>query len=388
VVGAADLARCIPAWEELAAHALEPNVFYEPWMLLPALEEYAGGKDLRLVLVWIREPGVSATKLGAFFPLERLARFRGLPLRHLALWQHLQCFLCTPLVHRDHARACLTAFLDWLSGTPDGGMIEWPDIGSDGPFLELLTSILDETGRPRHCLQRQERALLLPRADGEAYLRESLPGKSRKEFRRLERRLADTAPVEYVELGPDEDAAPWIEAFLALEASGWRGRAGTALDCTDAGRRFFTRVAEGAARRGRLMMMGLRVGGRFAALKFNLLSGEGSFAFKIAFDETCSRCSPGTLLELENIRRFHERPALRWMDSCADEDHFMANRLWLDRRGLVSLVTATRGLFHRLFLAALPLLQQLSRAVRGPAAPAPAGARAALPQLQSNTQSQ
>jgi len=27
----------VPAWEELAAHALEHNPFYEPWVLLPAL---------------------------------------------------------------------------------------------------------------------------------------------------------------------------------------------------------------------------------------------------------------------------------------------------------------------------------------------------------------
>jgi len=35
------LSRFVPAWEELAAAALEPNVFYEHWMLLPALEASA-----------------------------------------------------------------------------------------------------------------------------------------------------------------------------------------------------------------------------------------------------------------------------------------------------------------------------------------------------------
>src|SRR5260221_11075539 len=40
------LGAIVPAWEELAAHACEPNPFYEPWFLLPALrsaeEEKAG----------------------------------------------------------------------------------------------------------------------------------------------------------------------------------------------------------------------------------------------------------------------------------------------------------------------------------------------------------
>ena len=36
------LSAFVPAWEELAAAALEPNVFYEHWMLLPALEAFGG----------------------------------------------------------------------------------------------------------------------------------------------------------------------------------------------------------------------------------------------------------------------------------------------------------------------------------------------------------
>src|SRR5689334_24097610 len=37
-------------WEELAAAAVEPNPFYEPWMALPALEAF-GTKDLAFVAV-------------------------------------------------------------------------------------------------------------------------------------------------------------------------------------------------------------------------------------------------------------------------------------------------------------------------------------------------
>src|SRR5262245_22457654 len=36
------LEKRIGAWEELAAAAIEPNVFYEPWMLMPALKAYRG----------------------------------------------------------------------------------------------------------------------------------------------------------------------------------------------------------------------------------------------------------------------------------------------------------------------------------------------------------
>src|SRR5215813_2848126 len=31
------LEKYVPAWEDLAATAIEPNVFYEPWMVIPAI---------------------------------------------------------------------------------------------------------------------------------------------------------------------------------------------------------------------------------------------------------------------------------------------------------------------------------------------------------------
>ena len=40
------------AWNELAAAALEPNVFYEPWMMLPAIDSFARGEKLRYVLMY------------------------------------------------------------------------------------------------------------------------------------------------------------------------------------------------------------------------------------------------------------------------------------------------------------------------------------------------
>jgi len=52
----AALADFVPAWEELAAAAIEPNVFYEHWMLLPALRAFGAGKNIYVVLVLIHDP--------------------------------------------------------------------------------------------------------------------------------------------------------------------------------------------------------------------------------------------------------------------------------------------------------------------------------------------
>lgn len=67
----ADAEPYIEAWEALAKAAAEPNVFYSPWALLPALEHLAG--DKRFVLLFMLRATEETTQTGlvvdGFFPL-------------------------------------------------------------------------------------------------------------------------------------------------------------------------------------------------------------------------------------------------------------------------------------------------------------------------------
>jgi len=63
----------VPAWERLAVSALEPNVFYEPWMFLPALRAFGPGTDFRIALVFASDPSCPrvAPLLCAVLPVQR-----------------------------------------------------------------------------------------------------------------------------------------------------------------------------------------------------------------------------------------------------------------------------------------------------------------------------
>jgi hypothetical protein len=335
-------------------------------MLLPAIEAFGHGVPLRYVFAYTEVPGHAPTLCG-FFPLERVARYKGLPLRHVRLWQYPHRYLGTPLLRRHHASACLEAFLAWLADSGEATMMQWPRVSGDGGFYGVFQDTLHEAGWRSFVGLAFSRAVLRPREDGEAYLRQALAGAKRKELRRLERRLSENGGLRYEVLEAGAPADSWIEAFLALEARGWKGRGGSALACTEQGRRFFRAVAAGAAQCRRLMMLSLAVGERRVAMKCNLLAQDGAFAFKIAYDEDYARFSPGTLLELENIRELHRRPALRWMDSCAEADHFMANRLWLERRAIVSVLSATARTSGGLVVSSLPLLRRVAAPLRSAA---------------------
>src|ERR1043165_9524179 len=279
----ATLASHLAAWNDLAAAALEPNVFHETWMMLPAIDVFGRDANLRYVLAYA-DHGRARPLLCGLFPLERVARYSGLPFSHLRLWQYKHCFLGTPLVRATHARACLDAFLDWLQGDAQGAAaIKWGSVAADGPFWRELAEALAESGRRSFVPYRFERAVMRPRGGSEAFLSEAVSGKGAKELRRLERRLAEAGKLEYAELQRPEEAEPgiaafierrrprgpdpWLADFIELEARGWKGRNASALGSSDSGRTFFTRAARAAARQGRLVMLGLRVPGRGGGLK-------------------------------------------------------------------------------------------------------------------------
>jgi hypothetical protein len=355
-----ELSRHVGDWEDLAANAIEPNAFYEPWMLLPAARAFGDGKQLLFALVYAPHPRVESAPpvLYGLFPLERRNRYKGIPVKTLGLWQHLHCFLCTPLVRTERARECVAAFFDWL-GRSGAALMEFNFVAGDGPFHQLLVEEFRERGTFVHADEYFTRALYRPAADAETYLRDSFSGKKRKELRRQEKRLAERGgAVEYVEIETDGDVDLWAEEFLRVEAEGWKGRGGTAMAASETERSYFMGLAREAQRRGRLMLLGLRTGGRFIALKCNFHAGAGSFAFKIAFDESLAQYSPGVLLEIENIRRLHERPEIKWMDSCSAPVNFI-NSLWPDRRTICTLVAATGKSPGSLIVSLLPLLRWL-----------------------------
>src|SRR5262249_35462797 len=141
----AGLSAHVPAWEGLAANALEPNVFYEPWMLLPALEAFGASHDLLFVLVFSHDPQPkqAGPLLCGLFPLERLRRYKGFPVRTFRLWQHVHCYLGTPLVRSGYAGACLEAFFGWLAADRRGAaVLECLRLPGEGPFHQALVEHL------------------------------------------------------------------------------------------------------------------------------------------------------------------------------------------------------------------------------------------------------
>ncbi len=358
----ANLADQRDALAALAESAVEPNPFLCPWFLLPALAAFA---DDAVRVVLVRQP---STRRGpgaivGLFPLVLRRGLRGLPIRRWTLWQHDYSYLGVPLLHRDHGPACLDALFAWLyQASPGAGVLELPAVTGDGPFVRLLIDTLRRWDRQAVVAEVYTRAWLQPAGrDGESYLRLALNSKRRSELNRQEKKLREQGPVVYRTLAEEPALDAWLEPFLLLEASGWKGQIGTAFASKKRHAKFLREMLAAAHAAGSLRLLGLFVGDRPIAMKCNLHTGGGAVSFKIAYDEDFSRHSPGVLLELENVRALCADSTCAWMDSCAVPDHPMINRLWLERRAIQTLLIPTGRMPGELVLALLPLLRWCKR---------------------------
>ena len=357
-----ELRNHLPAWERLVEKAVEPNIFYEPWMLIPGWEQYGGETNLQVAMIYApcRKNPQGNPVLCGLLPLERHRGLGGLPVGNVQAWRYPHCFLRTPLVRSDYVHETVGALLDWLRDDPQGAPVLRLDyISGEGALHHALVELLHRRGNAAWLRERYDRALLVPATDAESYSKAATGRKRRHEARRQRKRLAEQGKLESVTLEDDGDIDRWIDDFLRLEAKGWKGRTATAFACHEADQTFFRNIVHDAFRRRRLMMLALRFNGQTIAQKCNFLAGDGGFAFKIAYDEAYQQYSPGVLLEMDNIAAIHQRPALQWMDSCADPNHPMIDRLWRERRLIESLWIATGRRFGDFAVSIAPPMRWL-----------------------------
>jgi CelD/BcsL family acetyltransferase involved in cellulose biosynthesis len=274
----------------------------------------------------------------ACLPVERVGRG---PLSFWSSWKHLYCFLGTPLLDGERAVDAAAALA-----------AEFSPLGLRLAADERVLAQLEESGV--HTLHKAaiERAAL-ERSPEDDYLADQRPHR-RREQARMRRRLGEElgAELEAVDRAGEEAA---VERFLELEAAGWKGREGSAFASDPAHAELFRDLCRSFASQGRLQLLSLEAGERVVAMKCNLSAGDEIFCFKIAHDEDLSSFSPGVLLELDNMTIFHNRRSERIMDSCADHDNEMINRLWRDRRRIATVLIGRRDLRGRLLGRAVRL---------------------------------
>jgi len=321
----------------LSARTIEPNIFFNPRFLAPAMPRLED-REVRLAVIRDSEANRYRLRMLLPFSIERPPIPMAVPV--LRAWSSPFGPVGTPLIDCDDPFAVVEDFLDMVARPhlKMPNVMILPDMRLDGQVAALLRAVALQRNLFFTETNQVTRAFLQSDLDGDAYLKQSLKSHHVREFRRLKRRLGELGKLEYSVARQPDDVRIGVEAFLSLEAGGWKGRERTAM-VVDRFRAAFAREAAfGLAERDMCRVHTLTLDGRIIACLIVFIENGCAYTWKTAFDETYSAFSPGTLLMIETTHTHLDDPNIQMTDSCAIPDHPVMDRLWSERRPMGTLV--------------------------------------------------
>lgn len=324
-----------PAWSDLVTRTLEPNVFLDPAFALPLLQHVRFPRRPQFLLAWEADAPASFGKLVGLLPVH-LPRARG---RLARGFHHPQVTLGVPLLDRARGAEAFAAIMAWLGHRCPGlaGLV-LNAVPLQGAFCRTLADpglrslgvhVLDERQRAvlhHHALNADVGALLSP--------------KRRKELRRQRRRLAEAGDLTYRSARSPAEIRCAAERFMALEASGWKGRRGAALLLDPTLATFTRTMTRLMAHEGRCRIDSLEANGKPVAMGLLITAGTRAHFWKTTFDERYAALSPGVHFALDLTQAQAGDADLTLTDSCAVPDHPMIDRIWSGRIAVADLVIA------------------------------------------------
>ncbi len=349
-----------PEWEELVEHTLEENAYYGRGYC-SALLNHIEKRPLKVVTVWRDE------KLIALLPfISNRLHWGGLKSLNTA-WTTDYTTTSIPLIDRRWVDEAVHTLLDSMAA-PDTGSDLWllPNINLDGAVNTALKAEMSKRGLPAQVFDPFERAVLTKRGTFEDHMKEHVSKKRRKDLRRNRKRLDDLGDVTWTahDSGPELDTA--IDAFLKIEASGWKGKRGTALDCTDATRAFAKEAFGDANGKSITRADILRLDGTPVAINLTLIAGDTGFTIKCAYDAAYKGQSVGLLLEEEMIRSVLEDNWIGRLDSSAVSGHLITS-FWNDTIEIGDILIDAKPGAASIRFSAFSGLEKLRRTARGTA---------------------
>ena len=338
-------------WDQLAAQCSEPNPFFERWFISASDHLTAVDGGVRLAVV------EDDDGLVGLLPLCQSRDYGHVPVRHVENWLHHNMFLGVPLIRTGFEKRFWTALIEALdSDRWAHGFLHLRSITEDGPVHRGLIAATQALGRDCPIVFRRLRPMLDTELGPDDYLQQQLSKKRRNEFNRRRRRLAEQGKLETRQLSRAAEVEPWCDAFLALEQAGWKGEAGSALNCCVDSSRFFHQVMSAAYAADRLHFLRLDLDGKPIAMLTSLLAAPGAFGFKSCFDQEFGRYSPGILLQMDNLA-LQGQSGITWQDSCAMPGHPIGS-LWSAERSIVHLTIPLSGWRRRIIHAGARAIEE------------------------------
>ncbi len=280
-------------WNDLVS-STGGSPFYRHEFFRSWIANFAPASDL-LILVLRDAEG----RLAAILPLlEKRSRLLGARVLQIesAANDHTPRF---DLIAREPAIAA-AAFVHHLAGRAAWDVLRLREVPEEGNAWLLAREAAAAGLRVGTWDSIHSPRLVLPETVEE--FDRGLPAKFRANLRRRRRNLETRGPVAVERVTGGLDLHAKLEEGYALEESGWKGRAGSAIGQDPITWGFYSELARSAAGAGMLVLFFLRCGGRPIAFQYAIVDGGRYHLLKTAYDEAMSEFGPGQLLVLEAMR--------------------------------------------------------------------------------------
>lgn len=339
----ADYVNLGPAFAELSRHAVEPNPHMSP-AAVAAATLLVPEERVVIVGAWRSEALGSESLVGiwAFF---RQGDWRtGFALALTAPLVPLYEVSSLPVLDRDRAEDTALAMLRHLAASGDlPNTLALPQLPLDGPCSSALQDALRVTSSRLSTYETWQRPVMVaqPGDDAERYLRRALGPAYKKRMQQFRTIGRHGAPAFSRRRG--NAAREAFGTFLALEAAGWKGAAGTAIACLPRDAAYFHRLVELLAAQDAVLVDTLLLDGQPIAMGLLVESAGTRNFLKIAYDETQGRLSPGRALTIGMLQAdFREGPPA-FFDSGAGAGVDAGTYPWGERRRMASALVAIGG---------------------------------------------
>jgi CelD/BcsL family acetyltransferase involved in cellulose biosynthesis len=297
-------------WGRLCDESGDEEVFYRPEWAQAYLHAFAPNADVILI------SACSGTKLRGILPLvRRRIIVGGFPIVKLTLPANVHSLRASLTVcPGEEGAAVLKALWQAAKSLPQWDTLDVANV-AEASGLDRLVALAQAEGY-RTARKRTSQTLYLPIVNTASA---SIPEKSgtqpawlagtrpkfRSHLRRAKRQLEEQGMLELKHYNVADPEA--LEKFYRLEASGWKGAEGTAINCDPHTRQFYDAVAQAAARNGYLSLDFLELNGKPIAGHFGLNLRGRYFLAKAGYDEDFRRYGPGQLLVNEILSQTPQR---------------------------------------------------------------------------------
>lgn len=320
-------------WDCLTENALEENAYFCR-KYAEALLTHVEHRPLKALAVWQHD------QLIALLPFTQSRRRWGGLAKLNHVWTTPYSMLSVPLIHKQHADLALRC-LTTAMGDGSTGSTLWlfDNLALDGTAGKEMLQHFKAAQNPFCILDPFDRAILRRQGDFAAHMKEHVSKKRRKDLVRNRKRLSELGTLTLTDCSAGADLNDAVEEFLRIEAAGWKGKRGTALNC-NANTRAFAKQAFGDPAGAPITRADvLALDGRAIAVNLSLQTGRTAFTIKCAFDEEYRNYGAGLLLEEDMIREMLEGNWADKLDSATAPGHLIQG-LWNSSTRIADLLIA------------------------------------------------